>query len=57
MNDVSLYTAGGDFVVQVPIPPFQHKPEVIMWGHRVFWLCPDDKYYEAFCYFVPKHAV
>ena len=49
MQKVKLYTASGEFVTEVLIPPFQKMPECIAWGMRTFYPrrdC-DGLYYEG----------
>jgi hypothetical protein len=36
--NIKLVTADGGFVGYATIPPFTTRPEVIMWGSRVFKL-------------------
>lgn len=57
-----LYTPEGGFVAEVDLPPFNTKPEVLIWGARVFVhvdsfldLTEDEDgcYVEAFAYYVP----
>jgi len=36
--EIDLYTAGGDFVSTVWIPPFDPPPRVVTWGGRTFTL-------------------
>lgn len=59
-----LYTPEGGFVVEVELPPFLTKPEVLIWGARVFVhvdsfldLTEDEDgcYVEAFAYYVPLY--
>lgn len=61
-----LYTNEGGFVTEVSLPPFTTKPEVLIWGARVFIYVdalmedyadklqvPGDGYVEAWAYYVP----
>lgn len=50
MTFVKLFTASGEFVAEVEIPPFDTFPEVLIWGSRVFRLGDDDVYREAFAF-------
>lgn len=58
--EVKLFTASGDFVATVAIPPFQTMPEVLIWGQRVFVWHGDPAsaidgttgYVEGFAYWV-----
>lgn len=55
---VKLYTAAGDFVAEIEIPPFQRMPEILVWGERHFVGPADpanpDHYVEAFAFWVPS---
>lgn len=58
---VNLYTAAGDFVAEVEIPPFNRMPEILVWGERHFIWHEDPAsvidgkvgYVEAFAFWVP----
>lgn len=53
MKKAHLYTATGNFVVAVAVPPFVLDPEVICWGSRTFERIEEEggvKYYECFAY-------
>ena len=52
MDSRKLYNRHGHVVVSVPIPPFENRPDVVIWGDRVFrWY--GGEYYEVFAYVVP----
>lgn len=53
MIKVILHTREGEYVTTVLVPQFNPKPEVIIWGSRVF-INPQglEGYYEGFAYCV-----
>lgn len=46
MLQTTLYTAKGEIVTDVLVPPFIPEAEVIVWGSRVFVWKADKRRYE-----------
>lgn len=53
---VTLQTADGTFVHEGVIVPFIKRPDVIMWGMRLFRHFTDSIYREAFFYVLADDA-
>ncbi|MBK1987278.1 hypothetical protein A0J48_006970 [Sphaerospermopsis aphanizomenoides BCCUSP55] len=51
---ITLQTSQGQFVEKVEILPFTEKPQVILWGDRVFLQFLDSVYRE--CCFAIAHT-
>jgi hypothetical protein len=47
MQEIILYSLRGEEVARVLVPPWKHKPEVYLWGSRVFVLRHEGRYTEA----------
>lgn len=48
MEPIQLLTSDGHYVAWVEIIRFQVKPDVVIWGDRVFRRGPSDAYAEVF---------
>ena len=48
MQEISLTTGTGDYVITAVIPVFHPMPEILIWGTRVFRKYSDHEFREVF---------